>query len=248
MTPVDLINSFCADFHVRSASVLRNTVWGRVGHALSLTEFGTVFGYEDGFTAEARSLLRCRRWRRMSTVPHFILFENSLVDGSIMLIVSRWWLWHHCARKRGWHTCFEHDLCHDVLCLNFSNNQNLPRIISPTNVSRASESLIRLTLDAANQSMLSPTFLKYIYHLISAARAAEFSAEGADCSWPKLDLRPSIFSKVVDNFIDVFCEEPVTCLEDRLERRFLGPKDPSNVWHYVCRSSCQGWTTVAPAE
>ena len=26
MTPVDLINSFCADFHVRSASVLRNTV------------------------------------------------------------------------------------------------------------------------------------------------------------------------------------------------------------------------------
>ena len=53
MTPVDLINSFCTDFHVRSASVLRNTFWGTVGHALSLTEFGTVFGYEDGFPAEA---------------------------------------------------------------------------------------------------------------------------------------------------------------------------------------------------
>ena len=114
--------------------------------------------------------------------------------------------------------------------LKFLQQSESPRIISPTNISRASESLTRLTLDAANQSTLSPTFLKYIYHLISAARAAEFSAEGADCSWPKLDLRPSIFSKVVDNFIDVFREEPVTCLEDRPERRFLGPRDPSNVF------------------
>ena len=45
---------------------------------------------------------------------------------------------------------------------------------------------------------------------------------------PKIDLRPSIFSKLVDNFIDVFREEPVKCPEDRPERRFLGPREPSN--------------------
>ena len=106
--------------------------------------------------------------------------------------------------------------------VHISPTSESPRIISPTYVSRASESLIRLTLDAANQSTLSPTFLKNVYHLISAAEAAEFSAEGADCSSPKLDLRPSIFSKYVDSFIDVFREEPVTCLEDRLERQYFG--------------------------
>jgi hypothetical protein len=60
-----------------------------------------------------------------------------------------------------------------------------PWIISPTNVSRASESPIRITLDAANRSALSPTFIVNVNHLISAAGAAEFSAEGADCSSPK---------------------------------------------------------------
>jgi hypothetical protein len=44
---------------------------------------------------------------------------------------------------------------------------------------------------------------------------------------PKLDLNPSIFSKHVDNFINVFRGVPVTYLEDRLERRFLEPLDPS---------------------
>ncbi len=44
---------------------------------------------------------------------------------------------------------------------------------------------------------------------------------------PKLDLRPSIFSKHVDNFIEISGEEPVTYLGDRPERRFLGPLDPS---------------------
>ncbi len=93
--------------------------------------------------------------------------------------------------------------------------QNLLWIIPPTNVSKASEPLIRLTLVAANQSAFSPTFIQTVFHLISAAGAAEFSADDADCSAPKA---PSIFSKNIDNFINVFREEQVTYLEDRRER------------------------------
>ncbi len=40
---------------------------------------------------------------------------------------------------------------------------------------------------------------------------------------PKLDHRPSTFSKDVDKIFDVFREEPVTDPKDR----FLGPRDPS---------------------
>jgi hypothetical protein len=90
-------NSFCADSHERLASILRNTVGpgpdcrGTVGHALFVTEFGKLFGWEDVFAEEAgSSLLRCRRWRRTRTVPHFILFEIVSGDGSIMGIVGGW--------------------------------------------------------------------------------------------------------------------------------------------------------------
>ena len=64
---------------------------GTGGHALSVTEFGTLFAYEDGFAAEAETgLLRCRRCRRMRTVPHYILYELDSVDGSTMFIVCGW--------------------------------------------------------------------------------------------------------------------------------------------------------------
>jgi hypothetical protein len=49
---------------------------------------------------------------------------------------------------------------------------------------------------------------------------------------PKLDLRPSTFSKNFDKIFDVFREEPVTDPKDREKGRFLGPRDPSNVIFY----------------
>jgi hypothetical protein len=68
------------------------TAW--VQSDMSVTEFGTLFACEDGsdgFAAEAETgLLRCRRCRRMRTVPHFILYEKVPVDGSTMFIVSGW--------------------------------------------------------------------------------------------------------------------------------------------------------------
>jgi hypothetical protein len=48
-----------------------------------------------------------------------------------------------------------------------------PWIISSTNVSKESESLIKFALDAANSPTFSPTFMKNVFHLISAAGAAE---------------------------------------------------------------------------
>jgi hypothetical protein len=48
-----------------------------------------------------------------------------------------------------------------------------PWIISPTDVSKESESLIKFALDAANPPAFYPTFMKNVFHLISAAGAAE---------------------------------------------------------------------------
>ncbi len=55
-------------------------------------------------------------------------------------------------------------------------------IISPTNLSKASEFHIRFALDAIDSSASSTTDIEKIFHLNSAAGAAEFYAEGAECS------------------------------------------------------------------
>ena len=120
----------------------------------------------------------------MHTAPHFILFEIVSVDGFIMLIVSGWPYWEMCLAHLLWtgplSCCFVRKI------LQYSE---APWIFSPTNVSKASESLIKFALDAANPPAFSPTFMKNIFHLISAAGAAEKSAEGSLC--PSPNSRPS---------------------------------------------------------
>ncbi len=82
---------------MRSASVLRNTVGIQPGMLPCPSQsLGLYLGYEGGFAAEAGSLLRRCRWRRMHIAPHFILLEIVSVDGFIMLIVSGWSYWEMC--------------------------------------------------------------------------------------------------------------------------------------------------------
>ena len=88
-----------------------------------------------------------------------------------------------------WHTCFGEDLCHAFFVRKNLQYSESPWIFSPTNVSKASESLIKFALDTATPPAFSPTFMKNVFHLISAAGAAEKSAEGSDCSSP--NSRPS---------------------------------------------------------
>jgi hypothetical protein len=114
-------------------------------------------GYEGGFAAEAGSLLRRCRWRQMHTAPHFILLEIVSVDGSIMLIVSGWSYWEMCLAHLLWTGPFP--CCFVSKILQYSES---PWIISPSIVSKASESLIKFALDAANPPAFSPTFMKKI--------------------------------------------------------------------------------------
>ncbi len=118
-------NSFCAGFHVRSASVLRNNVGIQLGMLLCPWQsLGLYFGLRRWVHIGGRNLpgspLRGYRWLRMRTVPHFDQLEVFSVEGFTMLIVS-WW--SYC--KNVWDTCFEQDLCHAVLWVNFANIQNL---------------------------------------------------------------------------------------------------------------------------
>ena len=163
------INSFCADFHMRSASVFRNTVGVQSGmRPCSWQTLGLYLCYEGGFAAEAGSLLRRCRWRRMHTAPHLFLLKIVSVDGFIMLIVSGWSYWETCLAHLLWKGPFS--CCFVSEILQYSES---PWIISPTNVSKESESLIKFALDAANPPAFSPTFMKNVFHLISAAGAAE---------------------------------------------------------------------------
>ncbi len=151
---------------------------------------------------EAGSLLRRCRWRLMHTAPHFILLEIVSVDGFIMLIVSGWSHWEMCLAHLLWTGPLS--CCFVSKILKYSES---PWIISPTNVSKASESLIKFALDAATPPAFSPTFMKN-EELLNNLQKVQTALH------PKIDLRPSIFSKHVDNFIDVLREDPVTCLED----------------------------------
>jgi hypothetical protein len=104
----------------------------------------------------------------MHTAPHFILLKIVSVDGFIKLIVSGWSYWEMCLAHLHWtgplSSCFVSKI------LQYSES---PFIISPTNVSKGSESLIKVALDAANPPAFSPTFMQNAFHLISAAGAAE---------------------------------------------------------------------------
>jgi hypothetical protein len=79
-----------------------------------------------------------------------------------MLIVSGWSYWEMCLAHLHWtgplSCCFVSKILQYSEC---------PLIISPTNVSKQSESFIKFALDAANPSAFSPTFMKNIFHLIS---------------------------------------------------------------------------------
>jgi hypothetical protein len=76
-----------------------------------------------------------------------------------------------------------------LVCKNSQYSES-PWIISPTKLSIASEFLIRLALDAIDPSASSPTVIGNGFHQNSAAGgAAEFYAEGSECS--SSNSRPS---------------------------------------------------------
>ncbi len=80
-----------------------------------------------------------------------------------------------------------------LVCI-ISQYSESPWIISPTKLSKASEFLIRLALDATDPAISSLTFIENIFHFNSAAGgAAEFSAEGAECSPSNSRPSPSTF-------------------------------------------------------
>ncbi len=83
MALMDSINSFCADFLVRLASVLRSTVGVSVGHALSVTEFWTVLGLRGRV---------CRGGRKPAAMPSMAADAHSATIHLFELMDSQYWL------------------------------------------------------------------------------------------------------------------------------------------------------------
>ncbi len=146
----------------------------------------------------------------MHTAPHFILLKIVSVDGFIMMIVSGWSYWEMCLAHLHWtgplSCCFLNKF------LQYSES---PLIISPTNVSKGSEFLIKFALDAANPPAFSPTFMKMFFIPFQQQELLNNLQTVQSALHPKIDLPPSTFSKIVDFIFDVLGECLVTDLKNR---------------------------------
>ena len=142
--------------------------------------------YEGGFAAEAGSLLRRCRWRRMHTAPHLFLLKIVSVDGFIMLIVSGWSYWEMCLAHLHWTGPLSCWFVSKILQYSES-----PWIISPTNVSIASKSLIKFALYAATPPHFLQPSCKMFFISFQQQELLNNRQKVQTDLHPKIDLPPS---------------------------------------------------------
>ncbi len=132
------------------------------------------------------------------------------------------------------------------LVCKISKYSESPWTISPSKHSIASEFLIRLALDAIDPSASSPTVIENVFHQNSAARAAEFYAEGAECS--SSNSRPSSIDLLKKRWEKNWPSRRRSSHvpKNRPLGRFLGLRDPSCTRWLVAEVCMEGsipWIT-----